>query len=199
MLALMFSKSQPNFMLGSVQFFTNLILMLQFVFLPTMAALCIGVYNVMQDHLVEAIVLLVMIVVFGGATFVVGNSMLAEQVPLETYHFPLWFKSYMPWILVGSYKRQLKDNACARAAELKKLARMNQLSDDEKKLQELLLEACSRLGKSGEDVGPYLRKLKSDWLESVDQIMEENVDTLGKYMPYALAKKVYVLLSERKG
>ncbi|KAL9184971.1 hypothetical protein ACHAXT_002748 [Thalassiosira profunda] len=181
--------------------FQNILLL---SFFSVFITLGIAMYNRLQENLVVAILLPVLMMaivyklVFGGCT------LMATECPLEMWHMPRYFTYLIGYPIIAALtKTDTKAGVKPRADYLRHLADSERISDEEplennEDLHLLLSKAAQMmmLGKTNVDVTPYVIKLKEEWYDDVESLKGKSANALSKYMPDRLADCVCRLLDE---
>lgn len=125
-------------------------------------------------------------------------------LPLEIFHYPYWIKACM---IKRKERETLEERAKKRANYLKaKAYRERRLRDpanfDSSRFSQtntnigsLLRTAAINLGRSDYDVSIFEARLEGDWYNETEQLKEEDVVTLSRYMPRLLSKEVHNILA----
>lgn len=129
---------------------------------------------------------------------------IAEEFPLEYFHFPLWFKyTLIPYPMLFQKSRQrIREGALQRAKDLRRRAyeERNILNDQDEipvattSSGRLLRSCADMLGKNRLDVQRYEAKLLEDWLDDVEDLTGLSANDLMRYMPRKLAEMVFSVL-----
>ena len=199
MMSIIFSHNQKTWAYGARRWLAGIQSLISIIGFGTLSGLSIALYNRMQGT-VEAYVLVAFALLYGFSLLYENSVIMAEQIPLELYHFPFYAKLLFLPHLWFPKKDQIKKAAAARAQELKQLTSKREKELKQKtrgidELRDLLIGACEKLGKAGTDVSPYLEKLQEDWYDNVDHLRGEDADALSKYMPRVLAKTLLEILN----
>lgn len=135
-------------------------------------------------------------------------------LPLEIFHFPNWVKALALPSTVFKHRDRvaLEKRAKTRAKYLKtkayherKLRGPNNFDSNASSISQanntsigtLIRTAAINLGRSEYDVSAFEAKLEEDWYNEADQLKEEDVDALARYMPRLLAKEVHKIIATK--
>ncbi|KAL9189059.1 hypothetical protein ACHAXT_011549 [Thalassiosira profunda] len=205
LMSIMYSGSHRNWVFGVRNLLQFNHLLLTAVFVLTILGVGLGIYAKLAPYWPElaiALAFLLVVVLYGIATVA---FVAAEEISLEYYHFPLWFKwSMLPYPMLRRGGRQrIREAAEVRAKELRARAyreremmkphastsRRNCLTS----VGILLRSAADGIGRRDFDVSKYEERLEADWYSDADELKGMSIDTLSKYMPRRLAEEVYSL------
>jgi len=133
------------------------------------------------------------------------SQLVATQLPLEYYHFPLWFKwgILFPPMLTKKSRDKIRAGAHQRAKELKARAFKERtvldpsvsLKDSFSPIGRLLRVAADNIGKKDHDISQYEARLEKDWYTKTEELKSMTVDILARYMPRRMADEVHRTLA----
>ncbi|KAL7554997.1 hypothetical protein ACHAWF_018955 [Thalassiosira exigua] len=201
LMSILFSGSHRNWVYGARHLLVFCHTLLSAVLVLTVLSVALGIYSKLAPYwpeLVVSMAFLVGIVLYGmWAT----SNIAANEIPLEYYHFPLWFKwGLLPFPMLRRGARQkIREAAEKRAKDLKSRAFKERSLDAPSSIARrvprtdigaLLRQAADSINRYDFDVSKYEERLERDWYNDPAELKGMSVDVLSKYMPRRLAEEV---------
>jgi len=207
-MSIMFSASNPNWAYSCRYMTVYLQMLFTCMLLFVTSGLILAVVAKFTPNIPTIIITLALIGVAEIPGFYYIGKLVREEVPLELYHSPLWWKLIMSpqSVLMRKGRSDLQKGAISRAATLRKqLFSGKRLADDNGKtsstsqrgrdnLQKLLDKAAESIGRSDIDISIYIARLEADLYTDSEHLSEEDADELSRYMPRRLAKEVHKIM-----
>lgn len=202
--SVLFSGSDTNFVFQARYMCLFLHILLCTIFVLTSAGIAIAIYTKLAPSWIQMAIAhgFLLTSLFSGVW--TTSFFLAEEFPLEYFHFPLWFKyTLIPYPMLFQKSRQrIREGALQRAKDLRRRAyeERNILNDQDEipvattSSGRLLRSCADMLGKNRLDVQRYEAKLLEDWLDDVEDLTGLSANDLMRYMPRKLAEMVFSVL-----
>ncbi|KAL7537385.1 hypothetical protein ACHAXR_012220 [Thalassiosira sp. AJA248-18] len=203
LMSILFSGSNRTWVFSTRKMLAFIITLLLCVLVLTVIGVALGIYLKFSPYWGEfsiAISFLLSIVVWGVWC---TSNLAAEEIALEYYHFPLWFKIFIPFpMLKFGGRQQIRERAEKRAKELKRRAYQertmlnpNATASNRQKRRStvgaLLRRAADSIGRWDFDVSKFEGYLEEDWYNDAAELKSIGVEVLSKYMPRRLAEEVH--------
>ena len=208
LMSILFSGSHRNWVYGARNLLLLCHLLLVSILVLTVASVGLGIYAKLAPYWPElAIAMAFFLTVVAGGMWTTSH-LAAEQISLEYYHFPMWFKwGILPFPMLRRGARQkIRDAAEKRAKELTAMAykertMLNPKTSSSRSIPgtsvgALLRRAANTIGRRNFDVSKYEARLEDDWYNDAEELKSMSVDVLSKYMPRRLAEEVYIELAD---
>ena len=209
-MSLHFSVSNPKWTYSCRYMTTYLQMLFTCMLLFVTLGLILAVIAKFAPNIPTVIITVVLI----GVAEIPGSyymgKLLREEVPLELYHSPFWWKLVISpqSVLMEKGRSDLQRGAISRATTLRKQFSVR-LTDNNGtaassstsqrgrgSLYKLLEKAAVSIGRSDIDISIYIARLEADLYTDSEHLSEEDVDELSRYMPRRLAKEVHKILLE---
>ena len=183
------------------------------IFVLSIVGIGLGIWAKLAPYWPEVGISLSFLLVIVGYGVYSLADICANEIALEYYHFPMWFKLFIlpfPMLKRGG-RQQIRERAEKRAKEVKSRAwkerqsfmtepgtSSSRSSRSATSIGRLLRSAACDIGRGGFDISKYEQKLEDDWYNDASELREMPVDVLQKYMPRRLAEEVQNQLAMEK-
>jgi len=218
LMSILFSANHRNWVYGARHLLLLCHVLICCILVFTVCGVGLGLYAKFAGYWPEVGITLSFLLLVVGYGMWSTAELAANEIPLEYYHFPLWFKlGLMPSPLLRRGARQhIRTMAEKRAKDLKSRAwkekslgnsatsflsssTIQRSSSSRNSIGYLLRKAANAIGRGNVDVSKYEERLADEWYDNTDQLRGMNIDILNKYMPRRLAEEVYNQLLNEAG
>ena len=206
-MSLAFSATNPNWVYSCRYMMVYCQMLFTFMLLLITLGLTLAVIQKFAQNPIQIIFTMLLIGGMEIPGFYYIGKLVVEELPLEYYHSPVWWKlSLSPLSLfTKSRRRGIQEGATRRAKKL----RERFLSDNEGEedanttirhgngsVQQVLKMAAESIGRSDLDIATYVTSLEEDLYTDIKHLDDEDVGMLSLYMPRRLAKEVHRIIAD---
>eukprot|EP00985_Skeletonema_marinoi_P009453 scaffold4392_cov138-Skeletonema_marinoi.AAC.37 len=206
-MSVLFSGTHQNWVFGCRHVSIICHTLLNGIIMLTILGVGVGILTKLAPNwpeLVIAMAFFLIIVVCGVYQI---SQLIATQLPLEYYHFPLWFKwgILFPPMLTKKSRDKIRAGAHQRAKDLRSRAFKERTvldpsvilkdKDSFSPIGRLLRVAADNIGKKDHDISQYEARLEKDWYTKTEELKSMTVDVLARYMPRRMADEVHRTLA----
>ena len=205
LVSLVFTGSHRSFTFRARNMLAFIITLLSGVFVLVFLGLILGIVSKFAPYWIEVVTATSFSTVIVAYGIHALSHLISEEMPLEYFHFPTWFKCLLPFpIMEWGGRQKIVEAAQNRATELKQKASEERTmldpnapakkwNSDRLTLHSLLRHAADSIGRVDSDILGYVTCLEKDWYTTID-LHRMSIETLSKYMPRKLAEEVHRFL-----
>lgn len=201
-MSVLFSGTHQNWVFGCRHLLVLCHTLLCCVLVLTVGGVGVGIFTKLAPNWPELVIAMCFFLVIVVTGMYHASYLAATQLPLEYYHFPLWFKWFItPFPMFSRKSRErIRVGAEQRAKELKARAFRERTALDPSPahhaesytpIGKLLRISADNIGKKDHDISQYESRLEKDWYTKTDELKSMSVDILSRYMPRRLADEVH--------
>jgi len=205
LMSVLFSGTHQNWVFGCRHLLVICHTLLCCVLVLTIAGVGVGILTKLAPNWPELVIAMAFFLIIAVCGVYQSSVLIATQLPLEYYHFPLWFKwGILPFPMLTKKSRDnIRAGAHQRAKELKARAFKERtvldpsvsLKDSFSPIGRLLRVAADNIGKKDHDISQYEARLEKDWYTKTEELKSMTVDILARYMPRRMADEVHRTLA----
>mmetsp|Transcript_31762 Transcript_31762/g.47872 ORF Transcript_31762/g.47872 Transcript_31762/m.47872 type:complete len:359 (+) Transcript_31762:359-1435(+) len=204
-MSILFSGTHQNWVFGCRHVLIICHTLLNGMIMLTILGVGVGILTKLAPNWPELVIAMAFFLSIAVSGVYQCSILIATQLPLEYYHFPLWFKwGLLPFPMLTKKSRdKIRAGAHQRAKELKARAFKERtvldpsvsLKDSFSPIGRLLRVAADNIGKKDHDISQYEARLEKDWYTKTEELKSMTVDVLARYMPRRMADEVHRTLA----